>query len=66
MEKYLFDQNLHWQENSYNAGIQRELLSEIKPLIETDQIIAISGIRRCGKSFLLKQIINYLITEGVP
>jgi len=65
MERYLYDQNLHWQEKFYQVGVERELLSEIKPLLTVDQIIAISGIRRCGKSFLLKQLINHLIREGV-
>lgn len=66
MERYLYDQNLHWQERFYVAGVERELLSEIKPLVNIDQIIGVSGIRRCGKSFLLKQMINYLVGEGVP
>ena len=66
MERYLFDQNLHWQGNTFDAGIHRELLSKIKTLIEIDQIIAVSGVRRCGKSFLLEQIINYLLSEDVP
>jgi len=65
MKKYLYDQNLHWQEKKYESGVQRELLSEIKLVLDTDQIIAISGVRRCGKSFLLKQIINYLTETGV-
>ncbi|MCF8307369.1 MAG: ATP-binding protein, partial [Ignavibacteriales bacterium] len=66
MERYLYDQNIHWQEKFYTAGVERELLSEIKPLLAIDQIIAVSGIRRCGKSFLLKQLINYLVSENVP
>ena len=66
MDNYLYEQNLQWQEKSYNTGTQRELLIQILPLISTDQILAISGIRRCGKSFLLKQIINSILDSGTP
>jgi len=64
-EKYLYEQNLHWQDIKYEAGTERELLKTIMPLMEVDQIIAISGIRRCGKSYLLKQITNQLLVSGV-
>jgi len=65
IEKYLYEQNVHWQNQPYDAGIERESLELIKILIDTDQIIAISGVRRSGKSFLLKQIINQLIDTGI-
>ncbi|MBF0451423.1 MAG: ATP-binding protein [Candidatus Magnetomorum sp.] len=65
IEKYLYEQNIHWQNQSYDAGIEREILSSIKILMDIDQIIAISGVRRCGKSFLLKQLINILTDSGI-
>ncbi|MCF7912657.1 MAG: ATP-binding protein [Candidatus Cloacimonetes bacterium] len=66
MEKYLYEQNIHWGHELYAAGIEREQLTAIMALIEIDQVIAITGIRRCGKSYLLKQIANQLISNGVP
>ena len=65
MESYLTEQNLHWQNQTYDAGYERELLSTLMDLVDSDQIIAISGIHRCGKSFLLKQIINRLLSRDV-
>jgi hypothetical protein len=66
MENYLFEQNLHWQQVEYDAGVERFLLKHMLNLMDTDQILTIGGIRRCGKSFLLKQIINQLVRQGVP
>jgi len=44
--------------NSKEFGIERSILSEIQKKIQLPHIIIISGIRRCGKSTLLKQIIS--------
>ena len=46
--------------------IKRELyLKEIRPLIGKDIIKVLTGIRRCGKSTLLKQIKEELIQMGI-
>ncbi|MDD4236692.1 MAG: ATP-binding protein [Bacteroidales bacterium] len=42
-----------------------EYLNRLLPFIDTPLIKVITGIRRCGKSTFLKQIINYLINNGV-
>ena len=44
MEKYLYEQNIHWQNQNYDSGIRRELLDKFKALCDIDQVIAISGI----------------------
>lgn len=44
--------------NSSEFGIERFILSDIQTKIQLPHIIIISGIRRCGKSTLLKQIIS--------
>jgi len=44
--------------NSREFGIERFILSDIHPKIQLPHIIIVSGIRRCGKSTLLKQIIS--------
>lgn len=54
---------------STNPGVERELLSEVKLLEGYDSVI--SGIRRAGKSTLLRQLIsnqkkiNYLNFEDI-
>ena len=65
IDHYLYEQNLHWQEKRYIAGTPRELLSGLMSLMDIDHILAISGVRRCGKSYLMKQIINRLVQTGV-
>jgi len=65
LESYLVEQNLHWIGQRYQTGVRRELLDDISQLIDTDHILAISGVRRCGKSFLMKQVINRLLDRSV-
>ena len=46
--------------------IQREnYLKKIRPFYESKYIKAITGVRRCGKSELLKQIINEIKANGI-
>lgn len=55
--KYLKDWNF-WS-NKIDIGIDREpYLSEISPSIKIKEIIVITGIRRCGKSTLLLQLLK--------
>ena len=44
--------------NSFSLGTQREILPFIKKYLYLPHTIAITGIRRVGKSTLLAQIIN--------
>lgn len=45
--------------------IREKYLSKIRPFYEQDLIKVIMGIRRCGKSVLLLQIINELKEKGI-
>ena len=45
--------------------IREKYLSKIRPFYEQDLIKVIMGIRRCGKSVLLLQIINELKDKGI-
>ncbi|PIS29652.1 MAG: hypothetical protein COT43_03360 [Candidatus Marinimicrobia bacterium CG08_land_8_20_14_0_20_45_22] len=65
-ERFLSEQNPQWFGKIPSIGIRRELLSRIESEFEVDHIIAISGVRRCGKSFLMKQIMSRLNEVGVP
>jgi len=45
--------------------IREKYLSKIRPFYNQDLIKVITGIRRCGKSVILNQIMNELKTSGV-
>jgi len=54
--------NFHWREGFfYEFPKKRKLFDEIVKEIKTKQIVSISGIRRTGKTTILKQLINHLI-----
>lgn len=65
MREILIEQNKHWDDQKY-LSIKRDVLDKFISYIPLKQIITITGIRRCGKSTLAKQAINYLIESGVP
>ncbi len=49
------------------AGLERPLyLDRLQAHLSTNQIISITGPRRAGKSFLMRQLIQRLIHSGVP
>jgi len=64
MKEILISQNKHWNGEKYSS-IRREKLDKLISYLPLRQIITITGVRRCGKSTLAKQAINYLIENGV-
>ena len=44
---------------------REKYLSKIQPFYDSDIIKVITGIRRCGKSFIIKGIINELLGRGI-
>lgn len=48
-----------------NVYPREKYLSKIRPFFDSDIIKVITGIRRCGKSFILKGIINELLQGEV-
>src|SRR3989344_5685003 len=55
-------------EKEINTGVKRQdYLDRLSQLISTGQVVAISGVRRCGKSTILRQFIVQLHkTKKVP
>ena len=49
-----------------NVYPREKYLKKIHPFYDSDIIKVITGIRRCGKSFILKAIMNELIDRGIP
>ncbi len=54
--------NFHWSDGfSYGFPKKRELFSKLAEELKTRQIISVTGLRRTGKSTLLKQLVDNLI-----
>lgn len=54
-------------EKDLDTGIPREgYLDRLRRYLKTDEIIALSGIRRSGKSTLLLQLLAHLIGNRIP
>lgn len=56
--------NFHWQRGFfYNFPIKRRLFSDLLNEIDSRQVISLIGLRRTGKTTILKQLIDRLITS---
>jgi len=59
-------QDWNFWKKDLESGIERSTyLNKLKDFLETNQIVVITGARRAGKSFLMRQLINNLISNGV-
>ena len=54
-----------WNRDLDSGVLREEYLKTILNFIKTDKIISLVGVRRCGKSTLIKQIIQSLINKGI-
>lgn len=67
--KEIYRQNKHWSEPDEffselkSVNYKRKLFSEILPFLAKRQILSIVGLRRVGKTILLKQIIKHLMEK---
>lgn len=59
-EDVLVEQNPHWSGHIYESGIQRDAFKQLLKYLEVPHVISLVGVRRAGKSTILKQLINYL------
>jgi len=66
MQNTLLLHNSHWKTGYFNIPIKRKLLDKLLQFHETKQIQIITGLRRSGKSSLLKLYINELIKTENP
>ena len=71
-ESVIVDQNPHWDGTLYQEGVLRGILGKVKGYLDLPHIIALVGVRRSGKSTLVRQTINhlnlgtvYLIDKGI-
>ncbi len=66
MQNAILLHNQHWQNKSFDIKIKRNLLSKLLKFHNTKEIQIITGLRRSGKSSLLKLYINELIKSENP
>lgn len=65
MKEILFITNPWWEKKEFDSGISRQkYLSKLIRSLEHKRAVLITGSRRVGKTTLLKQLIQYLITES--
>ena len=58
-------ENRHWEGVIYPYEKKRFVFNELFKSVETGLITALYGLRRVGKSVLLKQLINELVAQKV-
>lgn len=63
-EDVLIEQNPHWEGKKYPEGVSRDCFSKMKEYLHLPHVISVTGVRRSGKSTLLKQLINFLIEQN--
>jgi predicted AAA+ superfamily ATPase len=67
METLLYQYNPWWEDVTSNEGIKprEKYLSELRKYLTLKQIVILTGLRRVGKTTLMKLLIEELIKEGV-
>ncbi len=54
-----------WGEGAFETGIARQTRKGLLPWLDRPEVIAICGMRRCGKSTLMRQLVRALVDRGV-
>ncbi len=57
--------NRFWNTGSIDAGINRDILSACVGQLDSNEVIVLKGVRRCGKSTLMAQVIRELLARDV-
>ncbi len=53
-----------WGEGAFEIGIARRTREDLLPWLDRPEVIAICGMRRCGKSTLMRQLVHALVDQG--
>lgn len=61
--EYLEKWNI-WKKD-IDTGVKREITDKIYGTLKYNKVITITGVRRCGKSYIVKQIVKSIIESGV-
>ncbi len=57
--------NRFWTTGSIDAGITRDLLPSCLRQLDSKEVVVLKGVRRCGKSTLMAQVIRELLARNV-
>ena len=57
--------NRFWNTGSIDAGIQRDILPACLGQLDAKEVVVLKGVRRCGKSTLMAQIIRELLARKI-
>ncbi len=49
-----------------DTGVPRDKTAEILKALKYDKVITLTGVRRSGKSYILRQLAKELISRGIP
>ncbi len=55
-----------WKREQFTGFFRYNYIPRLKKLLKTNQVITITGPRRAGKSFIMKQTAKELIKTGIP
>ncbi len=53
-----------WGRGSFETGISRDAREVLLPWLDRPEVVAICGMRRCGKSTLMRQLVRALVQRG--
>ena len=60
----LASHNRFWSSGRIDAGVDRDILPACLRQVDAKEVVVIKGVRRCGKSTLMAQIIRALLARG--
>lgn len=58
--------NRYWTTGQIESGVERAVLGACLGQLESREVVVLKGVRRCGKSTLMSQIIGALLADKVP
>jgi predicted AAA+ superfamily ATPase len=58
--------NRYWSTGTIDAGIKRDMLPACLGQLDSKEVVVLKGVRRCGKSTLMAQVIQKLLHQNVP
>ena len=62
--KILASYNNYWTAGNIETGIQRDALAQCLQQLNSKEVIVLKGVRHCGKSTLMAQVIQHLLATG--